>query len=115
MNDPRFWHERWEKNQIAFHEGKPNPLLVKHFTRLSLRKGARVFVPLCGKTRDISWLLSRGFRVVAAELSEIAVKQLFAEMRLEPRVRNLGAAGLKHYSAKNVDVFVGDIFKVTSA
>ena len=29
--DPSFWHQRWEKNEIAFHEGKANPLLVEHF------------------------------------------------------------------------------------
>jgi hypothetical protein len=36
-----FWHHRWEKNDIAFHEGKPNELLVKHFHELSLAKGRR--------------------------------------------------------------------------
>lgn len=28
----------------------------------------RIFLPLCGKTLDIGWLLERGYRVVGAEL-----------------------------------------------
>jgi thiopurine S-methyltransferase len=113
MIDASFWHERWQKNEIGFHEPKPNPVLVRHFSRLQLRKGARVFVPLCGKTLDIGWLLSRGCRVVGAELSEVAIKQLFAQLRLEPKITKSKRSTLIHYSAKNIDIFVGDIFKVS--
>jgi thiopurine S-methyltransferase len=115
MIDAKFWHERWEKNEIPFHERKPNPILVKHFARLGLKKGARVFVPLCGKTLDIHWLLSKGCRVAGAELSQIAVGQLFDELELRPTISKAkSGAGLK-YSAKNIDIFVGDIFEVTRA
>jgi len=68
-----FWHKKWEQNEIAFHQGEANPLLVKYFTELSLEKGSRVFVPFCGKTLDISWLLSNGYRVAGVELSKIAI------------------------------------------
>ena len=51
--DPSFWHQRWAKNEIGFHEPKANPLLVTHFNGLSVPTGGRVFVPLCGKTLDI--------------------------------------------------------------
>lgn len=113
--DPRFWHERWEKNEIPFHERKANPILVRHFSRLGMRKGARVFVPLCGKTLDIGWLLSKGFRVAGAELSEIAVRQLFEELGVEPKISKTRSGEGKEFSAKNIDIFVGDIFKVTRA
>jgi thiopurine S-methyltransferase len=112
MIDASFWHERWQKNEIGFHEPKPNPLLVIHFTRIQLRKGARVFVPLCGKTLDIGWLLSKRCSVVGAELSEVAIKQLFAQLRLEPKITKSKGSALLHYSAENIDIFVGDIFKV---
>jgi thiopurine S-methyltransferase len=55
--DTSFWHQKWQDNQIAFHEGEANPALVRHFPLLRLSPGARVFVPLCGKSRDIHWLL----------------------------------------------------------
>lgn len=113
MIDAKFWHERWEKNEIPFHEAKPHPFLVKFFGRLGLKKGTRVFVPLCGKTLDIGWLMRQGCRVAGAELSEIAVKQLFAELGLEPKVENSPAGAGKCYRAKGIDIFVGDIFKVT--
>src|SRR5215210_313085 len=111
MIDAKFWHERWQKNEIPFHERKPNPLLVKYFDRLKLRNRSRVFVPLCGKTRDIGWLLAQGCPVAGAELSEIAIKQLFADLRLNPKISKWGAG--KHYRAKNIDIFVGDIFSLT--
>ena len=63
-----FWHQKWEKNDIGFHREEANPLLVDHFDALNLPQGSRVFLPLCGKTRDIAWLLSQGYRVVGAEL-----------------------------------------------
>lgn len=109
--DPDFWQARWACNQIGFHEGKPNSFLVKHFARLSLDPGARVFVPLCGKTRDISWLLSQGFSVVGAELSRIAVEQLFAELGVEPAIAPAGA--LTRFGGPGIDIFVGDIFDLT--
>jgi thiopurine S-methyltransferase len=110
--DAGFWHEKWGKNDIGFHGIEANPLLVKYFNGLSLVKGSRVFVPLCGKTRDIPWLLSNGYRVAGAELSNIAIEQLFADLGVEPTIS--GAGGIDHYSAEDIDIFVGDIFDVTS-
>ena len=109
--DPSFWHQRWEKNEIAFHESKANPVLIKHVNELSLAKGSRVFVPLCGKTRDISWLLSKGYRVAGAELSQIAIEQLFMELGLQPEISTVGEVEL--WSANRVDIFVGDIFALS--
>lgn len=110
--EANFWHERWQKREIAFHEKLPNSLLVDNFGRLNLPANSRVFVPLCGKTLDIGWLLSQGYRVVGAELSEVAVVELFAELKLQPQIKNVGP--LKHYSASGIDIFVGDIFDLTA-
>jgi len=111
MIDPSFWHQRWEKNEIAFHESEANPLLVKHVNELSLAKGSRVFVPLCGKTCDISWLLSNGYRVAGAELSHVAIEQLFVELGLQPEISTVGE--VEQWSANRLDIFVGDIFAVS--
>lgn len=109
--DKQFWHERWEKNEIAFHGSEANPLLVEHFDKLSLAEGARVFIPLCGKTLDIAWLLSKGYRVVGAELSRVAVGQLFENLGVEPTISKKG--NLDQYSANGIDIFVGDIFELS--
>jgi thiopurine S-methyltransferase len=109
--DAGFWRKMWENNEIAFHENQANPLLVKYFKALSLAGGGRVFVPLCGKTLDIAWLLSNGFRVAGAELIETAIEQLFTELRVEPKIS--GDGEIKRYSAKNIDILVGDIFAIS--
>lgn len=106
-----FWHQRWQENRIGFHEGRANAMLVAHADELPLASGARVFVPLCGKTRDIGWLLSRGCRVIGAELSRLAVEQLFDELDVAPEITPAGP--LQKFSAPNVDIFVGDVFDLT--
>ena len=109
--DKTFWQQKWEENDIGFHGSSANPLLVQYFNELSLAKGSRVFVPLCGKSLDIHWLLSNGYRVAGAELSKIAVEQLFAELGVEPVVSRSGE--VEQYRAKNIDIFRGDIFDLS--
>lgn len=106
--EPEYWHDKWNSTQIGFHNAEPHPLLLKHIDVLKLAEQSRLFLPLCGKTVDIAWLLSKGYRVVGAELSEIAVQQLFVELGMTPDVKEDGA--IVRYRASNVDIFVGDIF-----
>lgn len=106
--EPDFWHSKWERNEIGFHGSDANPLLVEHFGALARGPGSRIFLPLCGKTLDIHWLLAQGYRVVGAELSPLAIAQLFAELGVEPTVTRVGA--LDHYAAPDIDVYVGDFF-----
>ena len=109
--DPNFWHKRWEKNEIGFHQREVNALLSDRFLGLSLPQTSRIFVPLCGKTRDIAWLLSQGYRVVGVELSKLAVEQLFADLGVAPQISNQGE--LLRYSAPDLEIFVGDIFELS--
>lgn len=111
--DASFWHERWAKNEIAFHEPDFHELLTTHFSKLNLAADSRVFVPLCGKTLDISWLLQTGYQVCGIELSETAVQQLFEQLGVTPRITQLDK--LKLYQAPRLDIFVGDIFDMTAA
>jgi len=107
-----FWHEKWRKNEIGFHESQANPLLVKNINALKLQKGARIFLPLCGKTLDIEWLLQKGFRVVGAELSQTAIEQLFIQLKLEPEI--IQKEKFLHYHANAIDIFVGNIFDLSA-
>ncbi|MEZ5081033.1 MAG: thiopurine S-methyltransferase [Thermoleophilia bacterium] len=106
-----FWHERWQRGQIAFHEGTTNQRLSACFHELACAPGSRVFVPLCGKTRDIAWLLGHGYHVVGAELSPLAVEELFRELDVEPAVSDDGR--VLHHSDPDLRVHVGDIFDLT--
>lgn len=108
---PEFWHQRWSANQIGFHESQANPLLVAHWGALAAPPAARVFVPLCGKTLDIDWLLARGCSVVGAELSRLAAAQLFERLGQSPAIdRN---SPVERWSVPELDLFVGDFFDVT--
>ncbi len=112
MMEHDFWHQKWQKNEIGFHLPEANPLLVKYFANLNLKQGARVFIPLCGKTLDIAWLLAQGYPVVGAELSAIAIEDLFKHLGLTPVIKACGE--VIHYSAPGIDMFVGDIFHLSS-
>lgn len=105
-----YWHNLWDTDDIGFHMKETNKFLLKFFSLLKLEKNSRVFIPLCGKTKDIKWLLDNGYRVVGAELNENAIKELFDFLGLEVTTTNIGSLIL--YSSKNIDIFVGDIFKL---
>ena len=113
-----FWHSKWQKNEIGFHEPEGNALLVKYSSFLigdnsPSSSSSRIFVPLCGKTRDIGWLLAQGCEVVGAELSEVAITQLFEELGVEPTIST--STNGKVYTKDGLTIFVGDIFKLTSS
>lgn len=107
-----FWHERWKLGEIAFHEKQANQLLVNHFDKLQLEKGSRVFLPLCGKTTDIAYLLNLGYHVLGVELSELAIQELFQALEVNPTITTVDK--LKLYQTEGIDIFVGDFFDLNA-
>ena len=75
----QFWHKKWETNELGFHQDDFNPVLVRHWAGLDIPGGSKVFVPLCGKSKDMLWLAGQGYDVVGVELSEIAARSFFEE------------------------------------
>ncbi|MFC7301420.1 thiopurine S-methyltransferase [Cognatiluteimonas weifangensis] len=106
--DPDFWQQRWREGRIGFHQDKPMPLLLKHWPTLALPAGSRVFVPLAGKSLDLVWLAAQGHRVLAVELSPLAVAQFFAEQGLTPQVHDSRYG--RHHVADGIEVICGDAF-----
>ncbi|WP_404343302.1 thiopurine S-methyltransferase [Pseudoalteromonas mariniglutinosa] len=107
-----YWLNRWQSNDISFHSGNINPSLDRYFTNLNLPVNSRVFVPLCGKTVDIHYLLNKGMYVVGVALSELAIRQLFIELALTPKVTKHGL--LTAYQAQGICIWVGDVFALTA-
>ncbi len=103
-----FWHERWEENQLGFHQEEVNGNLVKHWDALDAPKDSPAFVPLCGKSLDMAWLLERGHPVIGVELSPIACRDYFAGQSLEPTRTPHGA--LETWSAPGYTLHCGDFF-----
>ena len=108
-----FWHDKWKKGDIGFHETRTNPSLIVHFPEVGPSAPAIVFVPLCGKTRDIAWLLDQGYQVGGAELSERAVIDLFHDLGMIPDIAKHHAGS--RFSGPDVTIFVGDIFDLAPA
>ncbi len=111
--EPEFWHERWRRGDIGWHLPHPNPHLERYWPRIPVDAGGRVFVPLCGKSRDLAWLAGRGHPVVGVELSPLAVEQFFAEQGLHPRWETLDH--FRRCRAGDIDILCGDYFALKAA
>lgn len=111
----KFWHHKWEINQVGFHLDYIHPLLKRNIELFQvnnqLKNNDKVFVPLCGKTLDIGYLLSLGYRVVAIELSEIAVQAVFEQLGLVADITPWSAG--KIYQAGNLTIYIGDFFALS--
>ncbi len=107
--DAQFWHERWEKQQIGFHLDKVNPLLVEF--EQTCFKPAPIFVPLCGKSRDMLYLAQAGYAVSGIELSERALRDFQDESSIV--LEEQQADGFIKFSGPNLHLYCGDFFKLT--
>lgn len=103
-----FWQERWQRGEIGFHLPRPHPKLLALWPQCCPEPTVPVFVPLCGKSLDLLWLLGRGHRVIGVELSELAVHAFFAEHGLTPQRRTVD--GFELYEHDGLQLFCGDYF-----
>lgn len=106
--DAKFWHGRWAHDQIGFHLPEVNPYLLRHWPGVGLANGAQVLVPLCGKSLDLVWLASQGYRVLGIELSEKAIEAFFFEQGLTPQISQHGV--FKVFHAGTIELLCGDFF-----
>ena len=59
------WISRCESNKIGWHAEQVNRHLNKYLDRFELSFVESVFVPLCGKTNDMQFLLEKNIRLLA--------------------------------------------------
>lgn len=105
-----YWLGRWERDEIGFHQNLFNPYLVEHWKTLQLEADSQIFVPLCGKTRDMIWLRDQGHSVLGIELSALAVQAFFKENRLIPDYNHSSDNRFDHYAANDIAILLGDFF-----
>jgi len=110
--EKQFWEQKWEAQELGFHLSFVHPILKRNLAAYDLPDAATVFLPLCGKTLDIGWLLDQGLNVVGAELSELAVRQLFESMQVTPDVSPWGDGWVWRHGT--LTVFQGDVFALTA-
>ncbi|MGL4186251.1 MAG: thiopurine S-methyltransferase [Thiotrichaceae bacterium] len=107
----RFWHERWQNKEIGFHQDEVNGHLQQFWSEIKAPKDAYVFVPLCGKSRDMLWLREQDYKVMGVELSPIAANEFFDESNLSPTVSVQPSFEL--WEDDNIAILVGDFFDLT--
>lgn len=127
-----FWHNAWEKGDPGWRQAKVNSRLKRFWPQMNLLPGQRVFVPLCGDSIDLLWLVEQGFKVVGVELSELAVRRFFADNKLQYNLTVVGEhqlytglvtgqnAGADHEdvhstSDDSLQIICGDIFTLEAA
>ncbi len=109
--DNPLWLQFWRDQRSDFHQLALNPLLNKFWPGLNLTHGSRVFVPLCGKSLDMLWLLKQGHEVIGVELSPIAVRAFFQENHLKPVKQRVGKFTLWRHG--KLSILCGDYFSLT--
>lgn len=103
-----FWLERWDRGEIGFHQDEINPYLIEYWKQLNPACNSMVFVPLCGKSRDMLWLRQQGHSVLGVELSAIAVQAFFKEYGYDPQRFSTGK--FDRCEANGIRILCGDFF-----
>lgn len=106
-----YWLDRWEQEETGFHQDMVNPYLLKYWRTLPLADGSKVFVPLCGKSRDMLWLHEQGHTVLGVELSPLAIQAFFKEAGLKPR--HLANEKFGQFAADDIIILHGDFFDLS--
>lgn len=108
--DLEFWQERWQQGQIGFHQSDYNPHLIAHWSRLGLNGKGTVFVPLCGKSKDLLWLRDRGHQVIGVEGSSLAIADFIQENGGEWSRQRQGP--FISHSTPGITLLEGDFFEL---
>lgn len=108
QEDREGWLERWREGRIGFHLDRTHPFLKRHQDWLLPSAGARVLVPLCGKSVDLSWLAKRGHEVVGVEIAPRAAEEFYETLGQSASVADQGA--FQSWTTKGIEFLVGDMF-----
>lgn len=111
--EDNYWINRWKQNEIGFHQDEVNPYLRQYWDTLHIAHGDKVFVPLCGKSRDMIWLHEQGHAVLGIELSEFAVHTFFKENDLVPQ--HVIRGQFNHYETDGITILHGNFFELGQA
>lgn len=103
-----YWLARWEREEIGFHQDEISPYLRQYWGKLQLAPGSEVFVPLCGKSRDMLWLREQGHPVLGVEWSTMAVQAFFKENGYTPH--HVTGKKFDCYDGNGIRILCGDFF-----
>ncbi|MEX0944225.1 MAG: hypothetical protein WD513_06660 [Balneolaceae bacterium] len=104
-----YWISRWNKGNIGFHMENEYPGLEQYWDLLKMLSEPIVLVPLAGKSKDVYWISKKVGKVVAVELSKVAIKQFFEEHQLKSNHKKF--AGFDIYTSGNIEYWCGNFLK----
>ncbi len=108
-----FWLDKWEKNEIGFHQQEINGHLQAYWQDLKLKPESQVLVPLCGKSSDMLWLCGQGHGVLGVEISPIAIRDFFDENGLVPHITRQGP--FQRWETDGLAILQGDFFNLNAS
>jgi len=108
-----FWKSRWDEGRIGFHQADVNSELRSKARETFGEPPCRVLVPLCGKSRDMTWLAKHGYTVTGVEFVQDAVAAFFEEQDL-PNSCEQTEIGPR-YTGPGVTLYAADMFALTPA
>lgn len=108
-----FWQARWDEGHIGFHQDDINPYLPRYWPQLGVAAGGTVFVPLCGKSKDMLWLRSQGHSVLGVEIVPRAVEAFFAEHALAATTHRQDDFTV--WQGDRIKIFCGDFFNLAAS
>lgn len=110
--DHAFWNNKWQNPSPGFNQQSVNEYLKTYAQKVfGGLQGKMIFVPLCGRSIDMKWLMEQGCQVVGSELSSKACELFFEQHGLSFKISE--HRYFKVFEADQIKIFCGDSFLLT--
>ena len=116
------WEAAWTNDEARWHQDNGNETMWKHFPKLVADNFPdrqpivlKVFVPLCGKAKDMLLLHKMGFTVVGVEFASQPIKEFFEENLVDIKTDPAIASDQKYTVSSDGKLIIGqgDLFGFT--
>jgi len=102
------WKLRWQEGRIGFHLPEVNTYLIRHSEQLIKQEIKNIFVPLCGKSLDLSWIAGKKKKVVGVESVRQPVEEFFKENNLKYTIQHVDEFEI--FKSNSIEIYLGDFF-----
>jgi len=113
-----YWENRYKTRCLQWHIDEVHPHLLKYLSLLTQQndqeskttdKKLKFFMPLCGKSKDIPFLLNLGFQVFGVEGVDTVIQEFIQENMLDMEYDE----SRQIYQTKDgqLQIYHGDLFK----
>lgn len=113
-----YWENRYKCNAIQWHIDEVHPQLLRYLSELTQQgadnpenaeKKLKFFLPLCGKSKDIPFLVNLGFDVFGVEAVPSVIQEFSQQNKLDLVYDE--SRFLYHNKGETLKIYCGDLFK----